>query len=188
MNKNEIKVLDEETSITLRTVNDLTRLANEAISAYNATHPMYNKLTERILKTLTDETVFDSLDNEELFKLIAITSKNQLAPIEQLTKLVAQLNALQERMDAAKEIEKLRAIVEEMKSAQEQDRAANTIEAEASYINYEDGEDGGSEQEESEEPTLEPGGGELEAIPIVEESKKNGTVTIQDLLKKKKAS
>lgn len=125
---NEISI-KKENDVTLQTVSDLTQLANNAIEAYKETNPIYNKLTKTILDTLSQDDVIDSLDNEELFKLLNITSKNQLAPIQELTKLVTQLNALQDRLDANKEIETLRNIVEELKSSARAKEEAEIVEA-----------------------------------------------------------
>lgn len=126
---NEISI-KKENDVTLQTVSDLTQLANNAIEAYKETNPIYNKLTKTILDTLSQDDVIDSLDNEELFKLLNITSKNQLAPIQELTKLVTQLNALQDRLDANKEIETLRNIVEELKSSARAKEEAEIVEIE----------------------------------------------------------
>lgn len=125
---NEISI-KKENDVTLQTVRDLTQLANNAIEAYKETNPIYNKLTKTILDTLSQDDVIDSLDNEELFKLLNITSKNQLVPIQELTKLVTQLNALQDRLDANKEIETLRNIVEELKSSARAKEEAEIVEA-----------------------------------------------------------
>lgn len=168
MNKNnlkELKKIDVETEITLATVEDLTKLTNQAISAYNASQPIYNELTKKILDTFQTPAILDNLDTEDMIKLLTLTSRNQMKPIQDLTKLVAQVNTLQERMDANKEIERLRAIVEDL----QQDRD-NVID----YI------------EEKEETPVEVV--EIEEEKAAEEEKPSGgkQLTIEDIISLKK--
>lgn len=114
-NIEKIETKDITVDNTLSIVKDLTKFTNEAINAYSLAQPIYNELTSKVLETIQSDVIFDNLDTEDMMKLLTITSKNQLQPIQELTKLVTQINNLHERLDATKEIEKLRTLVEELR-------------------------------------------------------------------------
>lgn len=205
--KNEVaKKVDIETQITLSTVNDLTKLANDAIKNYNETHPIYNDITKRLLEVYSDEATLASLDNDELLKLLTFTSRNQLAPVQELTKLVTQLNSLHERLEGAREIDKLRAVVEELQEAkaksevseaeyEDTKKAPDEVVIDAEVEDVEDVEDvevdptPPKEEIEETEPEKEeiegPDPSSLGEDKEPEKEEIRGPVSIQDLLKRR---
>ena len=128
-NKQEVAVRQEQ-QVTASTINNLTELANQTIEIYKETHPIFSSISNKILEMFNNDQELNNLEAKDLFKLLEIANKNQLAPINELTKLVTQLNNLQDRMDAHKEVETLRNLVEEMTRAKEEAEEADIVDAE----------------------------------------------------------
>lgn len=112
---------------TKNTVSDLTTLTNDAIANYKKTADKYTDIAEKVLDEITQENVIQSMEVSELFKLLEITNKHQLAPIAEFTKLIQNLTNLMDRQDIEAEKEKLFDFTKELEKAKQTSTEAKSI-------------------------------------------------------------
>lgn len=101
------------------TVKELTTLTSEAINNYKKTADKYADIAEKVLKEITEENVIQSMEVSELFKLLEITNKHQLAPIAEFTKLIQNLTNLVDRQEIAASKEAILDFTKELDKAKE---------------------------------------------------------------------
>lgn len=93
-----------EYNLVESSIDHLTHLIIEAVNAHVEVSPIYREINNRVLKLLNNEAEMANMEVKELIKLTEVAQKAQLAPVEQLTKLVQAVtqlrdsNALEERL------------------------------------------------------------------------------------------
>ena len=102
---------------------ELVSLVNDSVQTYKRVSPNYKTIIEKLTKDLSSEEQLDNLDIDHMFKLLEISTKNFLAPLETLTKLVQAVSTLRERMMTETESERLGKVVDML----EKERKVNTI-------------------------------------------------------------
>lgn len=107
----------------INTLNQLASLAADSVKAYAENAPKLTNITNKIIEVLDDEELIAMMENKDLLNLLTTTTKYQLQPLEQFTKLFTQMNQFQERLETVKEAEKFKELSQELsKAAQEAGR------------------------------------------------------------------
>lgn len=121
-------VTKEEADLT-KVLNKLSVEATKSVDAYINNSEKVNKITDEILKVLSNEQEIMNMEHEELMKLLTISTNLQTKPLEQFTKLFVQMNQFQDKLNIGKEIDDLRRLKEEFNKANEE-AEGNIIEVE----------------------------------------------------------
>lgn len=126
MSKDNQLVLADTAAV--ETLQNLAEIAKETVSEYAKTAPALRGLAESVLKILTDEATLNTLENSELIKLFEISQRQQLVPLEQLTKLFTQMNSLNEKLGLSQERQALQGVVKDIERAAREGKKTFTIE------------------------------------------------------------
>jgi hypothetical protein len=92
----------------------LSALVTDAVNMHVEVAPIYKNITDSILKILGSESELSNMETKDLIKLLEVSSKAQIAPIEQLTKLVQSISNLYEQQQTRKKMDELQAVVEQI--------------------------------------------------------------------------
>jgi len=126
--------MSEETSIALieNTVADLRTMIEESVRFQSVVSPIYQNISNKLLGMLNRQEELDSWEVKDLLKLLELSNKAQLAPVEQLTKLVQSVTALYEGGKLQDRVDQLKQIVDEInhKKDEAEIHDAETIEYE----------------------------------------------------------
>ena len=90
----------------------LSELVTNAVAVHVEVAPIYKSITDKILGILGSESELSNMETKDLIKLLDVASKAQIAPIEQLTKLVQSISALHEQQQTKSKMDELQAVVE----------------------------------------------------------------------------
>jgi len=96
---------------------ELIEMVNESVSHYKRQTPKYSKLSEDLLEALSSKEILDVMDIDTRIKLLSLTQKSIVQPIESLTKLIQSVVALKEREELTSTKEELNELVAEMQDA-----------------------------------------------------------------------
>jgi hypothetical protein len=107
--------LKENTSLSAN-VNQLSNMITQAIDYQVTVMPIFKSIADSILGILSQENELNNLEPKDLIKLLEVASKAQIAPVEQLTKLVQAVTALQNQSELQSKIEALEKVVDIIKT------------------------------------------------------------------------
>lgn len=96
------------------TVTDLRDMIEESVKFQAQVSPVYQSISDKILSMLNKQEELDHWEVKDLLKLLELSNKAQLAPVEQLTKLVQSVTALYERSQLQDRVDQLTQIVDEI--------------------------------------------------------------------------
>ena len=96
------------------TVTDLRDMIEESVKFQAQVSPIYQSISDKILGMLNKQEELDHWEVKDLLKLLEVSNKAQLAPVEQLTKLVQSVTALYERSQLQDRVDQLTQIVDEI--------------------------------------------------------------------------
>lgn len=113
-------------------VGHLTMMITEAVNAHVEVSPIYQEINTRVLKLLNNEAEMANMEVKELIKLTEVAQKAQLAPVEQLTKLVQAVTQLKD----SNALEQRLREVEHLVTAIKQEASGSILEVDAA--GYED--------------------------------------------------
>lgn len=107
---------EEDTSLALidTTVADLRDMIEESVKFQANVSPIYHAISDKILGMLNKQEELDHWEVKDLLKLLELSNKAQLAPVEQLTKLVQSVTALYERGKLQDRVDQLKQLVDEI--------------------------------------------------------------------------
>lgn len=111
-NKNAVVVSNNSQSLVEATLPDLMTMISQSIENQTKINPIYQKIHDKILGIFQKEDELDNMEVKDLIKLLELTSKAQLTPVEQLTKLVQAATALYERAEVESKSKTLDAIID----------------------------------------------------------------------------
>lgn len=103
-------------SLVEATLPDLMRMISEFIDNQTKVNPIYQAIQEKILERFKDDAELDNMGVKDLMKLLELSTKAQLTPVEQLTKLVQAATALYERSEIESKSKALDAIISKFDS------------------------------------------------------------------------
>lgn len=108
--------MNENTSIALidSTITDLKLMIEDSVKFQVQVSPIYQNIADKILSMLNKQEELDHWEVKDLLKLLELSNKAQLAPVEQLTKLVQSVTALYERSQLQEKVDNLQQIVNEI--------------------------------------------------------------------------
>jgi|LSQX01.1.fsa_nt_gb hypothetical protein len=107
--------LKENTSLSTN-VNQLSNMITQAIDYQVTVMPIFKSIADSILGILSQENELNNLEPKDLIKLLEVASKAQIAPVEQLTKLVQAVTALQNQSELQSKIDALEKVVDIIKT------------------------------------------------------------------------
>jgi hypothetical protein len=96
------------------TIADLKTMIEESVKFQVQVSPVYQNIADKILGMLNRQEELDHWEVKDLLKLLELSNKAQLAPVEQLTKLVQSVTALYERSQLQDKVDQLSQIVNEI--------------------------------------------------------------------------
>lgn len=119
--------MSNETGIALidTTITDLRQMIEESVKFQSQVSPIYQNIADKILGMLNKQEELDHWEVKDLLKLLELSNKAQLAPVEQLTKLVQSVTALYERSQLQDKVDQLTQIVDEINSKKQDVIEAN---------------------------------------------------------------
>lgn len=131
--------MNEENNIALidNTVADLREMIEDSVKFQANVSPIYHAISDKILGMLNKQEELDHWEVKDLLKLLELSNKAQLAPVEQLTKLVQSVTALYERGKLQDRVDHLNKLVNEIQNKKDEviehqdDTEGETIEYES---------------------------------------------------------
>jgi hypothetical protein len=113
--------MEKNTNIALieNTVSEFKTLVEDATEYQLKVSPIYRKLNEQILAMLNKEDELAHMEMKDLLKVLEISNKAQLQPVEQLTKLVQSVTQLYEKTQLQNKVNELTAMVEQFKQGKQ---------------------------------------------------------------------
>jgi hypothetical protein len=113
--------MEKNTNIALieNTVSEFKTLVEDATEYQLKVSPIYRKLNEKILEMLSKEDELAHMEMKDLLKVLEISNKAQLQPVEQLTKLVQSVTQLYEKTQLQNKVNELTAMVEQFKQGKQ---------------------------------------------------------------------
>jgi hypothetical protein len=110
--------MTERTELALidTTISDLRLMIEDSVKFQAVVSPIYQNISDKILGMLNRQEELDHWEVKDLLKLLEVSNKAQLAPVEQLTKLVQSVTALYERSQLQDKVDHLTQIVDEINS------------------------------------------------------------------------
>jgi len=131
----------EENSVALieTTVADLRTMIEESVKFQSQVSPIYQSISDKILGMLNKQEELDHWEVKDLLKLLELSNKAQLAPVEQLTKLVQSVSALHDQNRLQDRVSELKQIVDEINHKRDEviEHAAETTEETTEYADIE---------------------------------------------------
>jgi len=103
-----------ELQIVNNTIADITSMVEDSVRFQKQVSPIYSRITTAILGMLDNESELSRWEAKDLVKLLDLSNKAQLAPVEQLTKLIQSVQSLYERTELQEKIDKLSDVVNEI--------------------------------------------------------------------------
>jgi hypothetical protein len=119
MNQNEV-VKTEMNALDENTVTDLTQMVAQSLLFYKQTSPVYERIAKAVLGIFDNENELANLEHKDLFKLLELSQKAMIQPVETLVKLVQNINALYERSQLAVKMDSLAKVVQEIQAKNEE--------------------------------------------------------------------
>lgn len=105
--KNEVALIDS-------TIYDLKVMIEDSVKFQAKVSPIYKKLVDRILDMFNKDEELSNWEPKELIKLLELSNKAQLAPVEQLTKLVQSVTALYGTSELQDRVDRISQVVDEL--------------------------------------------------------------------------
>lgn len=114
--------MNEEHNLALieTTVADLRDMIEQSVKFQSNVSPIYQAISDKILGMLNKQEELDHWEVKDLLKLLELSNKAQLAPVEQLTKLVQSVTALYEGSKLQDRVDHLNKLVDEIKNKKEE--------------------------------------------------------------------
>lgn len=102
------------------TVSDLKLMIEDSVKFQAVVSPVYQTISDKILSMVNRQEELDHWEVKDLLKLLEVSNKAQLAPVEQLTKLVQSVTALYEKSQLQDRVDHLTKIVDEINSRRDE--------------------------------------------------------------------
>lgn len=118
------------------TVSDLKLMIEDSVKFQAVVSPVYQTISDKILSMVNRQEELDHWEVKDLLKLLEVSNKAQLAPVEQLTKLVQSVTALYEKSQLQDRVDHLTKIVDEINSRR--DEIIETTEVARTFPTIED--------------------------------------------------
>lgn len=118
------------------TVSDLKLMIEDSVKFQAVVSPVYQTISDKILSMVNRQEELDHWEVKDLLKLLEVSNKAQLAPVEQLTKLVQSVTALYEKSQLQDRVDHLTKIVDEINSRR--DEIIETAEVARTFPTIED--------------------------------------------------
>lgn len=114
--------MNEEHNLALieTTVADLRDMIEQSVKFQANVSPVYQAISDKILGMLNKQEELDHWEVKDLLKLLELSNKAQLAPVEQLTKLVQSVTALYEGSKLQDRVDHLNKLVDEINSKKDE--------------------------------------------------------------------
>lgn len=107
-NKGEVQLIGDN-------LESLKVLVTDSLDAQLEFAPIYKQLIDKVLIMVNKEEELKSWEAKDLLKLLDLAGKARLAPIEQLTKLIQSIQALQDTSALQDKMENLSKVIQEIK-------------------------------------------------------------------------
>lgn len=130
-----------ELTIVDKTVDELRRMVEKNLEIQAEVLPVYESISKKILSIVNKEEELPHWEAKDLLKLLDLSNKAQLAPIEQLTKLVQSITALHERSALQEKVNQISDVVKELEDAKSSKAKKSIIDSEDIEVDYQDVED-----------------------------------------------
>lgn len=114
-----VKENGNEIAIINNTINDIRQMVEASVAYQTEVTPIYANISKKVLTLLDRDEELRSWEVKDLMKLLEISNKAQLQPIEQLTKLVQAVEALYDRSELQSKMDELSSVVNEIKEAKD---------------------------------------------------------------------
>lgn len=108
----EIVLVSNDVADISETLPHLVEMISDAVAYQTKANPIYQKIHENVLAIFEKEDELANMEIKELIKLLDLTQKAQLAPVEQLTKLIQATSALYEQNEIQKKTKTLDTLIE----------------------------------------------------------------------------
>ena len=114
---------NNNTALIDATVKDLRTMVEKSVNFQTLISPFYEKIVTSILDIFGADGELTTMEAKDLMKLLDITSKAQIQPVVELTKLVQSVTALCERSVLQEKISSLESIVKSLVGKDAQNKA-----------------------------------------------------------------
>jgi hypothetical protein len=114
---------NNNTALIDATVKDLRTMVEKSVNFQTLISPVYEKIVTSILDIFGADGELTTMEAKDLMKLLDITSKAQIQPVVELTKLVQSVTALCERSVLQEKISSLESIVKSLVGKDAQNKA-----------------------------------------------------------------
>lgn len=94
------------------TVKQLAEMITTSVDYQTKVNPVFQTIQTKILALLEKENEIENMETKDLFKLLEMSMKAQLQPVETLTKLVQAVTALRDSNELEKKVGALNSIVQ----------------------------------------------------------------------------
>jgi hypothetical protein len=98
-------------------ISNIRDMVAQSVTYQTQAQPIYSDIANKILAMFEDQKELDMMATKDLLKLLDLSIKAQLQPIEQLTKLVQSLEALYDKSELKAKIENLDEVISEINNA-----------------------------------------------------------------------
>lgn len=116
---NEKRDLPTNNDIVGQTIQQLTDMIIESVDNHQKVTPIYQNIQKAILEMLNKQDELANMETKDLLKLLDVTTKAQLQPVESLTKLVQATSALYDKSNLEAKVNALNSIVDTLKHEKE---------------------------------------------------------------------
>lgn len=107
-NNNQIQLIGDS-------IDDLKQLVTDSLNMQTEVSPIYKSIINKILAMIDKEDELSAWEPKDLLKLLDLSNKANLQPIDQLTKLIQSIQALQETTRMQEKMGELSDLVNEIK-------------------------------------------------------------------------
>lgn len=115
--------MENNNGIIERTVGDLKGLIEQNLNVQMGVIPVYKEISNRILEMFNRDEELANWEAKDLIKLLDLSNKAQIAPIEQITKLVQSITALYERSQLQEKIDNMSEVVKKFQESKSLDNS-----------------------------------------------------------------
>lgn len=117
-----------QVSLVDANLSQLAELVTQAVEHHVEVAPLYKTIVDRILGILSKEEELSVMKQSDIIKLLEVAAKAQIAPVEQLTKLVQAVTDLHEQSKLQDKIRDLESVIVGIKSEAERANVLNSAE------------------------------------------------------------
>ena len=111
---------ETEIAIIDNTIEDLRVMVEESVRYQTEVTPIYSAISKKILEMVDSQEELNVWEPKDLLKLLDLSNKAQIQPIEQLTKLVQSVESLYEKTTLQGKLDQLTEVVNQINAAKEE--------------------------------------------------------------------